>query len=484
MLHGFNSSTGAEVLAYIPNKLFPNLPKLSDKSYSHTNFVDGQLVEGDAYFSTGWRTVLTGGLGYGGQGIFALDVTNPANFTENQAANIALWEFTDLDDPDLGYTYGKPLIKKLNSGQWAAIFGNGYDNTAPDSSQSATGDAAIYIVNIEDGSLIKKISFNTGSIDDPTGAARANGITSIQAVDVNADYMVDFLYAGDIFGNVWRINLQGNKAKWDVAFSGQPLYKALDSLGNAQPITTITPVGHHRSIVGLMVYFGTGKYLGVNDIIDTSQQTFYGIWDRWFDTDADTIYDESDFTPIYRNDLLEQEVLGVNSTQFGVIDARITTNYPIDWEFHKGWLLDLTESGERVFQDPFLRNDRVIFVTVTPSNDPCLAGGTSWLMELDANSGGRLEKSPFDYDLTGTFTLDDQVSFDVDGDGSADKVGGSGIRLDASGGIYTSPAVLKLPQRDNERKYMATSHGNVEVMDESSGRRLKQSWREIKGCGI
>jgi type IV pilus assembly protein PilY1 len=161
----------------------------------------------------------------------------------------------------------------------------------------------------------------------------------------------------------------------------------------------------------------------------------------------------------------------------------VTSNHIIDWEAQFGWYLDLPEVGERVHQDPFLRNDRIIFVTVTPSDDPCRAGGSSWLMELDARDGSRLDKTPFDYDGKNGISEEDMVEFDDDADGSNEKVVGSGIRHKAigdAGGIYTIPAVLKLPTEDKERKYMATSKGAIETVEESSGRRLKRSWREIR----
>ena len=69
----------------------------------------------DAQIGGAWATVLVGGLGRGGQGIYALDVTKPSLFTESNAANIVLWEFNDTDDADLGYVYGKPLIRNVTS---------------------------------------------------------------------------------------------------------------------------------------------------------------------------------------------------------------------------------------------------------------------------------------------------------------------------------------------------------------------------------
>ncbi|MEN8166314.1 MAG: PilC/PilY family type IV pilus protein [Pseudomonadota bacterium] len=496
MLHAFDSATGEEKLAYVPNAVFPNLVKLTDPAYAHTNFVDGKLNEGDVFFASdiAWHSVVVGGLGLGGQGLFALDVTNPGSFSEANASDIVLWEFTDANDPELGFTYGKPIIGKLNDGHWYAIFGNGFDNMQADGYASTSGQAAVYIVDIEDGSLFKKISTNEAvapdinKVDvvvDPTGAGRANALVAISPVDVDGDFMIDYLYGGDLFGNVWRFDLLGgNKLQWQLAFGGAPLFQAKDSLGNAQPITTLTAVGRHPSNVGLIAYFGTGKYLGPDDILDTNTQTFYGIWDRWFDDDGDTTHDEKHFAAFDRTALLQQEILGTNLNQFTLVDARVTTNHSIDWETQSGWYLDLTEPGERVHQDPILRNDRIIFVTVTPSDDPCVTGGTSWLMELDARDGSRLSKSPFDYDGANGVNEEDLVSFDADADGTRENVVGSGIRHDLvggnSGGIYTSPAVLKLPTEDKERKYMATSKGAIETVEESSGRRLKRSWREIR----
>jgi type IV pilus assembly protein PilY1 len=483
MLHGFSASDGTEELAYVPNIVFPKLALLTEPHYSHASFVDGQLEEADAFFDSAWHTVLAGGLGYGGQGVYALDITSPESFAEANAGNIALWEYSDADDADLGYTYGKPLIRKLNNGTWAAIFANGYDSTVPDDNTSETGNAAIYIVDISNGELIKKISTGVGAAQDPTGDARPNGIADIQPVDINKDYVIDFIYAGDLFGNIWRFNLEGSDpTQWGVAFDGKPLYTAKDDDNNVQPITTLPAVGRHITYTGTMVYFGTGKYLGINDATDTSQQTFYGIWDRWFDNDADTNTNEANFTALSRSDLLEQEILGTNDTQFSEAEARVTTDTPIDWATHQGWYLDLTESGERVFQKPLLRNERIIFVTVTPSDEPCETGGSSWLMELDANSGARLDNSPFDYSGDSVFTSDDQVELDTDGDGKVDSVAGSGIRLGDD--IYTIPAVLQMPDEDSERKYIGKSDGTVEDIEETSGRRLKQSWRQVKDCGI
>ena len=167
MLHGFNASTsgadkGKELLAYVPGQVYSNLKSLSDQNYTHKYYVDGSPTVADAQVGGEWKTVLVGGLNKGGKGIYALDVTDPATFSEANAEDIVMWEFTDAD---LGYTFSRPMIVKTNAG-WAAVFGNGYNNTVatPDAAAVSTnGYAMLYIVNLSNGKLIKKISTQQGS---------------------------------------------------------------------------------------------------------------------------------------------------------------------------------------------------------------------------------------------------------------------------------------------------------------------------------
>ena len=132
MLHGFAESDGEEALAYIPNLLFSTaagegLHYLTDPGYKHKYYNDLTPTVSDIYVSFGgsvqWGTVLISGLRGGGRGIYALDVTDPDAFKESNAADLVLWEFTNADDPDLGFTYSQPQIALANNGQWVAIFG-------------------------------------------------------------------------------------------------------------------------------------------------------------------------------------------------------------------------------------------------------------------------------------------------------------------------------------------------------------------------
>ncbi|XOM73902.1 type 4a pilus biogenesis protein PilY1, partial [Pseudomonas aeruginosa] len=81
MLHGFDTD-GNETFAFIPSAVFEKLHKLTARGYqggAHQFYVDGSPVVADAFFGGAWHTVLIGSLRAGGKGLFALDVTDPAN---------------------------------------------------------------------------------------------------------------------------------------------------------------------------------------------------------------------------------------------------------------------------------------------------------------------------------------------------------------------------------------------------------------------
>lgn len=80
-----------------------------------------------------------------------------------------------------------------------------------------------------------------------------------------------------------------------------------------------------------------------------------------------------------------------------------------------GWYIDLFAAGERHASRPLLRNERLIFTTIIPNAEVCGTGGSSWLMEVDAFSGSRLDVSPFDYNSDDKIDDDDLVTINISG---------------------------------------------------------------------
>lgn len=482
MLHAFNANpaTGQETFAYVPAGVYNNLAELANPDYNHKYYVDGTPVVTDAFIGGNWRTVLVSGLRGGGQSIFALDVTNPDAF----GVGDVLWEFTD---DDLGYTFGTPSIVRMHNGGWVAIFSGGYDNARDNDGDGAAGDSIdgngyLYFVDLATGALLQKFDSTKGFAEDPTGQNKSNGLSTPSAVDLDGDFIVDVVYAGDLFGNVWKIDVMDtDPSNWETVFgtknSPVPLYTACAAVPctptDVQSITTQLQVVRHPEKGGYLVLFGTGKYIEIGDNSNVSQttQTFYGIWDK-----AEPI-----LTAFDRSDLLQQEILV--EAVVGNFNARGTSNHQIDWATHLGWRMDLfnTEGGntdnfgERQVSNSVVRNGHIIFSTLLPTDDPCDDGGTSWIMELDMLSGSRLEFSPFDLDEDGEFTTTDFILVD-------------GVWVPVSGvdlgiGITDTPAIIRGEDGSIEFKLgSGSAAGALSSIGENPGPAGdgRQSWRELE----
>ena len=101
-----------------------------------------------------------------------------------------------------------------------------------------------------------------------------------------------------------------------------------------------------------------------------------------------------------------------------------------------GWYFDLP-AGERVDTDVILRDGKLIVIGFTPEVNPCLAGGRSMFMEINAFTGGNLSTVQFDVSGGGTIDSEDWVEYTKDGE--VYRVPASGMQLD---GKVQSAAIL------------------------------------------
>jgi type IV pilus assembly protein PilY1 len=454
---------------------------LTSPSYTHQFFVDGIATMGDVFYNNAWHTVLVGGLNKGGQGIYALDITDPTGFTEAGAGNIVLWEFTDANDADLGYTFSQPSLVRLHNGNWAAVLGNGYNNTQSDGHASTNGYAALFIIDIQTGSLIRKITTQAGSVSTP------NGLAAPAVVDFDGDTVADYVFAGDLLGHMWKFDIRdANAANWQVTYtdgSGKPapFYVAKDSATptpNRQPITARPEVGLGPKGVGMMVLFGTGKYLEPADKLLTPRldQSFYGILDCNTGTASDLVS-----SGLQQQTIDAESSVTIDSTQYNV---RLTSNNPVNLQCNnpsqggdqRGWYMNLVSPGgyqaEKQVSRPLLRNGRIIFTTLIPDSDPCGFGGNSWLMELDALTGRRLHESPFDLKRDNQFSEDDMVPVSL--------IPASGLQ--STVGIIPTPGILVDPMNPVEYLYTPGTSGDISVTVENPGDNThgRQAWRQLQ----
>jgi type IV pilus assembly protein PilY1 len=430
MLHGFSASTGSESMAFIPNGVFSNLYLLSSPYYlyNHHFFVDGSPYSDDVMLSDGnWHTLLVGGENAGGSSIYALDVTNPAGYTsETNVASDVLWEFTDSD---MGYSYSTPTIVRTPAitvtdsssaasvDGFAVLFGNGYNSTS--------NDPILYAVNASTGVEIAKINLCTASGQTAAcSSSSPNGLSSVTAANSSglAGMPQDMVYAGDLQGNLWAINISNaTPSKWTVKL----LFQALDSSGNAQPITTAPalslnpnyPAIGSLSYMGLMVYFGTGQLLQSSDLTSTKTQSFYGVWDNSSDLSN---YTTAPTMPYARANLQSQtlSLTSYTSTSGSTSEAVLDTNNTVNLTYTsekvtsgsttttfppvEGWYFDLSPlvtstsaPAPRVINNPAILNGGVLFTVNIPPYSTSTSCGTysSYLMYVNYATGGAFQQA-------------------------------------------------------------------------------------------
>ncbi len=405
MLHGFRDTTGVEIFAYVPRMLMPKMHLLASRSYDHQYYVDGPNVEADACLSGGsacttWTNLLVGTTGAGTATVYALDVTDPINMS----ASSIKWEITPSTTgyASLGHILTDVQTGLTKSGQWVAIFGNGY--------YGSSTMASLYIADLNTGALIKQIS---------TGVGGGNGLGGVTLVR-DSNQVITGAYAGDVRGNLWKFDLSNtSSSSWGLGLSNSPLYAGTITKSiTAQP-TVVT----HPS-VGNVIVFGTGKLYDTTDVTNTVTQTLYGIWDTVAFGSSTT---PAGVTQTGTTTLVQQTISSVATTGTKVVTASdlttstVTVNYytvstnTVDFTIKRGWYMNLPNTGQRaIYPSAALVNGYVIADTVSPSNvslDPCVqtGSGRAWNYILDGVTGSGPTSAIFDTNGDGVINTSDLI---------------------------------------------------------------------------
>ncbi len=468
MVHAFDAATGNEVFAYVPNVLLGELPRLAHPDYNrdHHYFADGPQRIADAVVDGKWRTLLLGSPGAGGKGVFALDVTGDSDDHFEKPAKVVLWEFTDSE---LGSTLSAPTVVSLASnkgkGDWFVAFGNGYN--------SASQQAALLLVDVDTGNEYKSLDTGIGSEAEP------NGLASPVPVDLDGDGTTDLLYAGDLQGNLWRFDMRIDDKTRRRKESVTRVFQAKDQGGKPQPITSRPAVGPGPDGKGVMIYFGTGRYMAVGDQNNADAQAFYGIWDADFGDRAVT------GAELKRTSLTDLEHDTVKANDGVDVPVRaVGDQTPFDWKGNpeqnkqpqKGWHFELPASGERVIASPIYRSSvgRVLFTTLIPkpTDNPCADDTSGWLMELGAFSGASPIDFSFDVNRDAVFSATDQLEVE----GEDKKVSAAGIQIK---GIAKTPGFVI--GEDRIHIFVQTPDGKEQqAVINTAVEARRQTWRQFE----
>ena len=415
MLHAFDAHSGKELFAYIPRALFPRLnqltwcpPKNATQRIQENAFVDATPAIHEAQLQQGWKSVLVSGPGGGAAGVFALDVTAPEAFG---SAHV-LWEFTEQDDPAMGHVLSAPQIVKLQIDEtwygkpkykWFALVSSGIQqqnqqkqatksssnnsphnspynaplsasfspinkaNSANSATKSISNQAAFFILSLEkppqepwrEGDNYYKISL----------PKQAYGLSQASVV-LGAAQEAQYAYAGDLAGNIWKLNLTFDAQNTGLSQAHPPwslsrLFIATDDEGKRQPITV--PPTIVFSDQGYQVLFGTGQWLAPR-WGTTQTQSFYAVADKLNDSTihrknlskhlAFPSQDPAAPGAYFVDSSIENDNVNQDSGEFMAIDS------------NPGWYFDFPETGERQIAPAELIADRIILKTFLPTDHP------------------------------------------------------------------------------------------------------------------
>ncbi|MDC1247934.1 PilC/PilY family type IV pilus protein, partial [Pelagibacteraceae bacterium] len=413
ILHAFKASDGEELWGYIPPNVLGVLEKIPSSKANSTNAIygiDGSPVAKDIYFddtpndgkdNPRWRTILLSGLGAGGKGMFALDVTDPNSpthlfafnndetnkFVEHWDVNASKFEFgyvngniaPEYDYSKLGETWSTPRIIRIKvdgKDRWVAVFGGGYNGGV-----NPNVGSAVFVIDLEnEGKVLKVIDIKDEAASDIANSLPAD-LSVITADGTNkANYNGALIYATDLEGKITKIDLtedfvtdtDQNSPTYnsiirsdasDKEIHQTTLFTAEATSANGRNIFT-RPEVTINSDNNLWLYFGTGNTQKLQAQSSQIQNRIYGIKDVNF-----------------------PNFVEVNPTG-NVSMCKTAPTCPSGTDL--GWYVNLN-NAKKLTAEPTVDRDRVYFPLYEPSatNNRC-GIGNAYFTAYDTKCGNSL----------------------------------------------------------------------------------------------
>lgn len=353
MLHAIKTDDGSEAFAFMPYEFIKQAeryttqrPALNEDNTRQTYGLDGNWVAwrkaGASIDAAPEHVYLYGGMRRGGRNYYALDVTSPT-------APQMKWQISNSTSgfSELGQTWSTPTVTKVPGTDGpvpAIVFGGGYSPADHDGAYGtrSASDAmgrAVYIVNADTGALIWRASH-----DDMKWAIPS----SIAVVDFNLDGVADFLYFGDLGGQVFRVKL-------DQTGANEHVTTKIASLGGSGANhrrffeAPAISLGREGGMNALYVAIGSGYR--AHPLDDATLEGFFVIRDE-------TALNPGD-TTVATIDKLANVLADADDAPDGAL----------------GWYYVFDRAGEKAMATPAIFNNRILFTTYMPTeqedDDPC-----------------------------------------------------------------------------------------------------------------
>jgi len=366
-----NENNPQERFAFIPKEMLPNvyqyyrLGNTGGKVYGMDGPISYYTVDNGANDTVGIidnddKAYLFVGMRRGGKSYYALDVSD-------RNSPKLMWEIHggSGDFAELGQSWSKmvpininPAVLGINSSERTIkvlVFGGGYDpdedNTNTPSGSRITHDEgnAIFIVDALTGELLWKASSRSGA--DLRIADMTSGIVGeITPVDNDGDGDVDILYAADLGGRIWRIDLFSNGTQQATKLAD---LNSGNTAGNVRFYTSVN-VSYSEGVDNNGRYrIALGSGYRAHPLDENVQDNFYIINDFMVEENESSLRTElNSYTTLTKSDL-------ANFSNYSSVSNTLR---------HNGVYIPLPGNNEKVLSDSITADDVVYFTTYIPED--------------------------------------------------------------------------------------------------------------------
>lgn len=384
--------------AFLPYELLPNISVIRRNDYSVGHGVyglDGSPVahveRNGGAINKAW---LFFGMRRGGQSYYALDVSG--------ASPKLMWQISNETNgfADLGQTWSTPVVTTIPGFKGPVlIFGGGYNAGYDSGGGKNSVGRMVYIVDASTGKLIHSFGA-AGATSLPN--IEDSIVGSIATLDSDSDGVTDRLYAADLGGNVWRMDMPSDeKTTWsgfkfaqvggalsnnDRRFFYEPTV-AQTYFTNTSNVTvtdesgTTTTVAY-QNVPYDAVTLGTGNR--ADPLSTSTNDMFFVFQDRHVITQQFGSGGTSVPSPLSYPDNL------YNITS----SSPASESENIAFGEKRGWYYDFAGVGEKSLSPSVIISGKVYFTSFTPTGpapdaDSCSVSSVGKLYTLDLHRGGR-----------------------------------------------------------------------------------------------
>ena len=396
-LHSIDAETGIENFAIIPKELLSNLYEFyrDGSTFNHEYGLDGDLVlrqfNGKTYLYLGMRR--------GGNNYYVFDVT-----LKNEPKLVFTVNGGQGDYANMGQTWSKPIITKVKIGSVVKnvmIVGGGYDDTQDDKlvrSADSVGNS-VFMIDAENGDLLWSASATGGNLN--VAQMQYSIPARVSVIDRNNDQLADHMYVADTGGQLFRFDIYNGESTSNLVKGGI----IADFGGDTAQTNRRFYYGPDVSeiLLGEEQYYAVaiGSGFRAGPLNTQIEDEFYMLKDTGiFETDSNGEYVRPSIalnaSDLY--DATEHLLTSTDSTERAIEQSAFANK--------DGWIMRLTQGGEKVLSSPLILDYKIFFTTYLPASSstslcaPPTGNSRAYLVDLfnanavtDLNRNGEEDKA-------------------------------------------------------------------------------------------